>query len=271
MKIRDMNQGSPQWKAWRSGDFLHGKRFGGGIGGSDVAGLLNISPYTNPPHNRESVFAEKVFGTEREANFAMRRGQNLESFARDLYQQRTRCTAAPLCVEMDGCEWARVSLDGLCAADPLATAIAKFEGMPPAVRERAIRDALNRAASDTAERWILELKAPDWKTHDAALNGVVAEHFGVQIQWQMLVCGLNRCDFASFNPSERFTPAGFPAFEVWKDMHPSARPTAPADWLAVHTVAADPEKQAWIMEEAAGFWFEVLEARAAFEKEAGVA
>lgn len=251
MKTVVHTQGSDAWKAWRLG----------GIGGSDVAAILGVSPYED--HTRESVFREKVTGVERESSFAMKRGQRYEPHARFAYEQRQRCTAPPVCVEMQGCEWARVSLDGLCSSG-------------------AVIDPL---------RWILELKAPSWETHDAALAGVIAEHFEVQCQWQLLVCGLDRLDFASFNPGERFTPKNWPLFGAWEDrvakwlkrpkcdrgqrpelldlwleLPVAKRPPQPADWLAVQALAPDAEKQAWILEEAGRFWFEVLEAREAAAK-----
>jgi putative phage-type endonuclease len=219
------------WKAWRRD----------GIGGSDVSAILGLSPYVDPPHNRETVFAEKAHGIEREANFAMNRGTRLEPVARLAYTKRHRCTALPTCVEMDGCPWARVSLDGLCT-----------DGA-----------AINRLW------WILELKCPNWMTHDLALSGIVAEHFMVQCQWQLLVCGLDRLDFASFNPGQRFTPSTAMTFERWLTMPESLRPPMPPEWLAEVAVQADPDQQAWILQEAGKFWFEVLEARAAFDHEAG--
>lgn len=231
MKLVQHNQGTDTWREWRRG----------GLGGSDIAAILGLSPYTDPPHNRETVFKEKVHGIERPVNFAMNRGTRLEPAARRAYELRHRCTAPPTCVEMDGCPWARVSLDGLCT-------------------NGAVIDPL---------WWILELKCPNWQTHDLALGGVVAEHFMVQCQWQLLVCGLERLDFASFNPGQRFTPASAIPFERWVTMPENCRPAMPAEWLAEVEVSPDHEKQAWILDEVGRFWLEVLEARAAFDKEAG--
>ncbi len=233
MKTVLHNQGSDAWKAWRRG----------GIGGSDVSAILGLSPYIDPPHNRATVFAEKVHGIERDVNFAMHRGTRLEPAARRAYELRHRCTAPPVCVEMDGCPWARVSLDGLCSNGAV--------------------NVLNRV------EWILELKVPNWETHDTALAGIVCEHFMVQVQWQLLVCGLTRCDFASFNPGQRFTPTTFMPFDRWLTMPEAVRPAMPAEWLAVVEVQPDAELQARIMDEVSRFWLEVLEARAAFDGEAG--
>ncbi len=224
MNIVKHNQGSEAWKLWRRE----------GLGGSDIAAILDLSPYDD--HTRASVFAEKVHGIERAVNFAMHRGTRLEPHARCAYERRQRCSAPPACVEMAGCPWARVSLDGLC-----------HDGA-----------AVHRLY------WLLELKCPNWQTHDLALNGVVAEHFAVQCQcqWQMLVTGVQRLDFASFNPGSRFTPSGVMPWEQWHRLAEAERPPMPEAWLAVQALAPDEDRQAWIMEEAARFWFEVCEARA---------
>lgn len=222
MKTVALNQGSPAWLAWRRG----------GLGGSDIAAVMGLSPY--PDATRESVFADKVHGAEREANFAMRRGTRLEPHARAAYEARQRCSAPPACVEHSDYPWARVSLDGLCSDHAVVN----------------------------PRRWELELKCPNWETHAAALEGIVPDHFLVQIQWQLLVCGLDACDYASFNPGQRFTPAGFSMTgDEWMDANPKTRPPMPPEWLAVVPVAADPARQAEILEAAAAFWFEIEEAR----------
>lgn len=180
-----------------------------GIGGSDLAAIMGLAPYADA--TRENLLAEKVTGRERETNFAMRRGTLLEPQARAAYAERAVCVADPVCVEHDDAPWMRVSLDGLC------------------YRRYAV-----------GQPWVLELKCPAWQTHDLALAGIVAKHFLVQCQWQLLVTGLDRLDFASFNPSQRFNPA---------------------DWLAVVPVEADAEVQAETLGAAEGFWAEVCAAR----------
>lgn len=267
MKLVTHTQGSDAWKAWRRE----------GIGGSDVAAILGVSPYED--HTRAAVFAEKVHGTEREANFAMHRGQRLEPHARKAYQDRTRCIAPPVCVESSAGSWARVSLDGLCRPDRVAVRLEEIARLPAPARDRAMNQLAQQSVAPAGDPWILELKCPNWQTHDAALAGVVAEHFAVQCQWQMFVTQVQRLDFASFNPGDRFTPDSFPLLARWRAM-PTSRdnpkptlldlwlaakpqPPMPADWLAVIAVEPDHEKQAWILEEVGRFWAEVLEAREA--------
>lgn len=223
VKRLTLAQNTPEWHAWRR------ER----LGGSDIAAVVGLSPFDD--HTRASVFAAKVHGVEREQNGAMYRGTVLEPWARDLYQRRFRVTAAPVCVEMDGCEWAAASLDGLCT-----------NGSPV-----------------PAERldWIVEIKCPGWETHSAALCGVVPDYYLCQVQWQMLVAGVAACDFVSFNPGARFTPAGALPWEEWRACPRASRGDFPGDWLAVVRIDADPERQARLLGEAAQFWYEVAEAR----------
>src|ERR1700676_1944306 len=102
MKLIRLTQGSAPWLAWRQD----------GIGGSDAAAILGVSPYEDA--TRANLLREKVTRTEREANYPMRRGTRLEPVARALYQRVALCVAEPVCVEHSQADWMRVSLDGLC-------------------------------------------------------------------------------------------------------------------------------------------------------------
>lgn len=201
MKIVPHEQGTPAWKLWRRA----------GIGGSDVAAILGIAPF--PDATRANLLREKITGAERETNFSMRRGTRLEPLARELYAQHAGCTAVPVCVEHPEAPWIRCSLDGVC------------------------NDFPRRGGSPS---WVLELKCPAWTVHDLALAGIVPDYYAVQCQWQLLTCGLDRCDFASFNDGRRF---------------------AEADQLAVVTLRADAEVQARCLEAAEPFWRDVLAGR----------
>lgn len=161
----NLNQGSPAWKAWRRD----------GIGGSDVATIMGVAPWDDA--TRDALLREKAEGVEREANFAMRRGTRLEPVARLAYEQFRECSAPPVCVEMQGAPWARVSLDGLC----------RYRAIPCGVP------------------WVLELKVPGWEAHDKALAGIVPDYYVPQCQWQLLVTGcLKPLDYASYSENSRF-------------------------------------------------------------------
>ena len=161
-----MQQGSPAWKTWRRE----------GIGGSDIATILGLSPFEDA--TRENLIREKVDGWEKERNWAMTRGTRMEPTARGAYCRERKCTARPVCVEHDSVSWARVSLDGLCSA------IA--------------------GAARANLTWILELKCPNWQTHSMALAGYVPDYYECQCQWQLWVAGLHHCEFASFTEHSRF-------------------------------------------------------------------
>lgn len=165
MIVRTLNQGSPEWLAWRRD----------GVGGSDAATILGVAPF--PDATRDNLLREKVGGWERPVNFAMRRGTRLEPVARAAYQEHAGCLAPPACVEHPDAPWVRVSLDGLCRH--------RFDaghGLP----------------------WVLELKCPGWETHSAALAGVVPDHYLPQCQWQLLATGLDLLHYASFSEHSRF-------------------------------------------------------------------
>lgn len=201
MKIIPHEQGTPAWRYWRRA----------GIGGSDVAAILGIAPFKDA--TRDNLLREKLTGQERETNYSMRRGTRLEPLARELYARHAGCTAVPVCVEHRDAPWIRCSLDGVCNEFP------------------------RRGGSPS---WVLELKCPRWEVHDLALAGIVPEYYAVQCQWQLLCCGLDRCDFVSFTENDRF---------------------GEADRLAVVTLRTDAEIQGRCLEAAEPFWAEVVAGR----------
>jgi putative phage-type endonuclease len=182
-----------------------------GVGGSDLVAILGLEPGWRNTPTRAEIFAEKVYRTERPSNWAMRRGILAESPARAGYLARTPCVCHAHCVEMVEVPWAHASLDGLCQVP-------------------------------TEPNWLVEIKAPNAGAHDLALEGIVPDYYLPQIQWQLLVTALGRCDYVSVTTAARF---------------------GPDERLAVVEVRADEARQADILEEAARFWFSVEEARAA--------
>ena len=163
MKLVNFIQGSPEWKRWRWG----------GLGGSDVAAVMGLSPYLT----RAELLAEKAVFSERESSFAMRRGTRLEPDARNLYASTRRCHAVPQCVEHEEASWIRASLDGLCR--PIDSAAGEHQ-------------------------WAIEIKAPCWQDHDRALAGLLPVHYIPQCQYQLFVTGLPCVDYVSFNNGQRF-------------------------------------------------------------------
>lgn len=196
MKIVRLQQGTDAWLQWRLQ----------GIGGSDIAAILDVSPYEDA--TRANVLAEKVSGQAKPATFAMKRGVRLESGARRMFEARFRCQCPPVCVEQDDEPWIRASLDGLMQ-----------NGVVPQ---------------------LLEIKAPNWQTHDRLLSGLVPDHFTAQVQWQLLATGADLCHLVSITEHRLF---------------------GPESKLAHVVIEADAEKQAELLEVANEFWQEVLDSR----------
>lgn len=159
MKFIHLEQQSPAWHAWRSG----------GLGGSDVAAVMGLSPYCS----REKLLREKLGLEVREENFAMRRGTRLEPVARIRVEKELRKAFVPWCVQHDDLDWIRVSLDGLYLPDD-------------------------------AEAEVLEIKCPSWQSHELALDGFVPDYYRVQCQYQLLATGLDVCHYASFSMHSRY-------------------------------------------------------------------
>lgn len=151
---------------------------------------MGVAPFEDA--TRENLLREKAEGWERPTNFAMRRGTRLE----------------PVCVEMQGAAWARVSLDGLC----------RYRAIPCGVP------------------WVLELKVPGWEAHDKALAGVVPDYYVPQCQWQLLVTDLYRLDYVSYSENSRFAERDrLAVVTVWPDeaMQAELLEAAVKFWLEV--------------------------------------
>ncbi len=100
MKTIRLNQGTEEWLRWRAD----------GIGGSDIAAIVGVSPYEG--QDRISVMDRKVSGKEQPANRTMWRGSKLEPVVRHWFENKRNKAFPPICVEHDKLAFARVSLDG---------------------------------------------------------------------------------------------------------------------------------------------------------------
>ncbi len=171
MRYVNLEQGSPAWLSWRAG----------GIGASDAAVVLGLSPFKTA----DRLFAELVGDVEPElGTYAMRRGQRLEPVARDEYQRRHDIVVEPCCGEHESMPWMRASFDGLTLLADL----------------------------------ILEIKWPNHEAHQDALEGRVPGYYWPQVQHQLLVSGAERCHYLSCSQHSRFTREDrFVVVEVWPD------------------------------------------------------
>jgi putative phage-type endonuclease len=165
MKLLNLEQGTREWHAWRAEK----------IGGSDVGPILLGDAWPFKDSRVERLFEQKVTGKRNtETTFPMRRGNYMERDVRRWYEVSRNCEALPICIEHDEIPWMAASLDGLVYRD----------GRP--------------------ER-LLEIKVPDWRAHDCALAGIVPPYYRPQVQYQMMVSGLDRCDYTSCTVNKRYS------------------------------------------------------------------
>jgi putative phage-type endonuclease len=146
-----------EWMAWRKG----------GIGASDVAGILGLSPWASP----WSVWASKVGLTgEQEANEAMEAGHWLELAIGPWFAHKTGLHLAgqQLAVEHGTHSHHRATLDGLVYDDP------------PVSTEDAVPLGGAEFKSEAFGRQWTE----------------IPPHYQCQAGWQMHVCDLERVWFA---------------------------------------------------------------------------
>ena len=163
-----MIQGSSEWLEIRAGRFT-GSRF------ADLMAKTKSGPSTSRINIITTIALERLSVTPEETyqNDAMRRGTELEPFARGAYEAQTGELVTQVAFAVHpSLDYAGVSPDGLVGDD----------GM-------------------------LEIKCPEKQArHLAALrSGAHAEEYRWQIQGQLWVTGRKWCDAVSFDP--RF-PAG---------------------------------------------------------------
>lgn len=154
-----LEQGSPDWERWRFD----------GVGASDMASVLGISPFDNS--EPEDLLREKVTRLRKPVTFAMRGGTRKEPIAAAAYLETVAVEAAgPVCVEHPEYPWARASLDLLCVGQ--------------------------------GGEWVVEIKAPNKDRQIEAAAGFVPYYYQAQCQWQLFVTGLDRLVYLSYSELE---------------------------------------------------------------------
>lgn len=140
-----------EWLAWRRA----------GIGASDIAGILGLSPWASP----YSVWADKMGLVDDDATEAMEMGQIMEPAIDRLFFRRTglhvvgqqqRCQHPEL-------PWARATIDGRVVESP------EWDGDPLT----ALGNHEAKTTSDSVAKWADEIPI----------------QYLCQIQWQMFVTG----------------------------------------------------------------------------------
>jgi len=140
------------WHQWRRG----------GIGSSDAAVILGVSPWRTP----KQLWEEKVYGNcEQLDNSSMARGRELEPVARTWFEKAMNVSVFPQNRTNKECDFIRASLDGL----------------------------------DMEEKILVEIKCPNREDHLVAINEKVPEKYIPQVQHQLLVTGLDGMYYCSFD------------------------------------------------------------------------
>lgn len=152
-----MSDSRDEWLAWRRG----------GIGASDVAAIVGLSPWASP----YTVWLDKVEGAGDDDSEAMEAGRMLEPAIGPWFTQRTGLYVLG---EQTWCThiqypWALATVDGFVAESPESDLDAVLGGLEV------------KTTSDSPARW--------------ADDGIPA-HYQAQAQWQMFVTATERTWFA---------------------------------------------------------------------------
>lgn len=147
-------QGSAQWLALRKTK----------ITASDAACIMELNPWMS----KDQLMEEKLgLRPEREINWRMQRGQQLEPLARQNYEMMTGNLMTPDVKIHSENDWMMASLDGI----------------------------------SIDEKLILEIKCTNKKNHELARDGKIPTYYFPQVQHQIYVCGVDCCHYFSFDGS----------------------------------------------------------------------
>jgi len=148
-----MKQNTQEWKNFRSLK----------IGSSDAPSIMGIG--FNTPYQ---LWRIKMGFEDVKENFAMKRGKNLEPFARDEFIKKTGINVFPKVLQHKKYEWMIASLDGI----------------------------------SLDEKHVVEIKCSGKEDHSLARKGKVPEKYYPQLQHQMAVVGIDSISYYSFHESD---------------------------------------------------------------------
>lgn len=153
---RDIVQGTPEWHEWRRGK----------ITASDIPSIIGDADFSTPTE----VWAIKTGrAKEKESNYVMQRGSDVEPRVRALYALENDVDVSPVLAEHDEVKFLGASLDG---------------------------------HNEEYEGWqglVVEIKYPGKEKHQKAVNGIVPECYRAQIQVQMACANAKYCDYVSYD------------------------------------------------------------------------
>jgi putative phage-type endonuclease len=202
-------QGTEAWREWR----------GKGLGSSDAAVLLGCSPWKDAFQLYEEKLGlwKPTFGPHQRA--AMARGTELEPKIRYWYEQNWRQGAS---FKEDVQEDAQ------------------------APHRRASFDGINREfrnPEDGSVGRIIEIKAGNMKDHVAAREaGIVPEKYMPQVQWLMMIAGVQWADYVSYGSDGTYAVVPVRADEA---MQLELRERSDLFWRHVQAKAPIAEWRAW--------------------------
>lgn len=172
-----LDQGTPDWLAWRAGDAytdVYSTQHPALNGPRITATAASVCGGYSPFATAHELWGEMLGLRKRQvANFIMQRGSALEPKARQAYTEIMGEDYEALCVQSVAKPWIAASLDGV-----------------DLLRTRGV-----------------EIKCPiSEKTHDLAMLGEVPKYYYDQIQWQMLASDnqLTEIDYFSYAPQIGF-------------------------------------------------------------------
>jgi len=153
-------QGTPEWHSWRQS----------GIGASDVAAIMGISPW----RTAIDVFNDKLGLKEAYSTSGMARGNKYEEEAFEAYKVTFKYST-PYIFERSPC---------FCS-DELSWAIASPD------------------AWEIVDRLLIEIKVPSEEVYEHHKSGMIAPHYMSQVQWQLFVTGFDVCHFVVYSPEKK--------------------------------------------------------------------
>jgi putative phage-type endonuclease len=135
------------------------------IGASDSVIIAGLSPW----RTKQELWAEKLGLIEPQpVNSSMRRGMMLEGPARRCYEKMTGIDVVDAIKVSEDYSWCFASLDGI-----------SLDG-----------------------KTLVEIKCTSKKNHELAKNGQIPEYYIPQVQHQIYVCGVDSCDYFSYDGNE---------------------------------------------------------------------
>jgi putative phage-type endonuclease len=169
MKIVELDQGTPEWLEWRSG----------GITATDISSICGVNQYVSA----EELFLVKTGQQESsyKESSASSTGTRLEPHVRELVKKHYDADFRPVCVEHISKPYLRASLDGLDYDNRLILEI----------------KCASHFGTHKKNRTYTEYFDKDWKIHYH-----MPEYYLFQLNFQMLVTGIDIASFASYFNSD---------------------------------------------------------------------